>query len=80
MDSVLGGGMERFPNKPQTIDVFSESAVRIEEGGLDQIFASDEEDEEQEVCGVGVWGWCVLVCVMVCGVGVCGVGVWGWCV
>ena len=54
-DSMLGG-MERFPMKPQTIDVFSESAVRIEEGGLDQIFASDEEDEEQEV-----WFVCVLI-------------------
>ena len=39
-DGMLGG-MERFPMKPQTIDVFSESAVRILEGQLDQIFASN---------------------------------------
>ena len=49
MDGVLGG-LEMFPLKPGTIDVFSDSAVKIEEGGLDQIFASDEEDEGQEVC------------------------------
>ena len=57
MDGVLGG-LEMFPLKPGTIDVFSDSEVKIEEGGLDQIFASDEEDEGQEVC--------VCVCVCVC--------------
>ena len=48
MDGVLGG-LEMLPLKSGTIDVFSDSAVKIEEGGLDQIFASDEEDEGQEV-------------------------------
>ena len=45
---LLDGGFGSEKLKPQ-IDVFSDNAVKIDEGGLDQIFASDEEDESQEV-------------------------------
>ena len=45
---LLDGGFGSEKSKPQ-IDVFSDKAVKIDEGGLDQIFASDEEDESQEV-------------------------------
>ena len=47
-DLLLDGGFGSEKSKPQ-IDVFSDKAVKIDEGGLDQIFASDEEDELQEV-------------------------------
>ena len=47
-DLLLDGGLGSERPKPQ-IDVFSDKAVKIDEGGLDQIFASDEEDESQEV-------------------------------
>ena len=47
-DLLLDGGFGSEKPKPQ-IDVFSDKAVKIDEGGLDQIFASDEEDESQEV-------------------------------
>ena len=42
------GGFGSEKPKPQ-IDVFSDKAVKIDESGLDQIFASDEEDDSQEV-------------------------------
>ena len=45
---LLDGGFGSEKSKPQ-IDVFSDKVVKIDEGGLDQIFASDEEDESQEV-------------------------------
>ena len=35
-----------FPSKPHGIDVFSDKAVKIEATSLDQIFDSDEEEEE----------------------------------
>ena len=47
-EMLLDGGFGLEKSKPQ-IDVFSDKAVKIDEGGLDQIFASDEEDETQEV-------------------------------
>jgi hypothetical protein len=47
-EMVLDGGFGSEKSKPQ-IDVFSDKAVKIDEGGLDQIFASDEEDEAQGV-------------------------------
>ena len=47
-EMLLDGGFGSEKSKPQ-IDVFSDKAVKIDEGGLDQIFASDEEDETQEV-------------------------------
>ena len=47
-EMLLDGGFGSEKSKPQ-IDVFSDKAVKIDEGGLDQIFASDEEDESQEV-------------------------------
>ena len=34
--------------KPNSIDVFSENAVKISEGDLDQIFASDGEDDSDQ--------------------------------
>lgn len=45
---LLDGAFGSEKSKPQ-IDVFSDKAVKIDEGGLDQIFASDEEDDSQEV-------------------------------
>lgn len=45
---LLEGGFGSEKSKPQ-IDVFSDKAVKIDESGLDQIFASDEEDDSQEV-------------------------------
>ena len=45
---LLDGGFGSEKPKAQ-IDVFSDKAVKIDEGGLDQIFASDEEDDSQEV-------------------------------
>ena len=47
-EMLLDGGFGSEKSKPQ-IDVFSDKAVKIDEGGLDQIFASDEEDESHEV-------------------------------
>lgn len=47
-EMLLDGGFGSEKSKPQ-IDVFSDKAVKIDESGLDQIFASDEEDESQEV-------------------------------
>lgn len=49
-----------FPSKPHGIDVFSDKAVKIEATSLDQIFDSDEEEEEVSVvyaavgCGLRV--------------------------
>ena len=45
---LLESGFGSEKPKPQ-IDVFSDKAVKIDESGLDQIFASDEEDDSQEV-------------------------------
>ena len=47
-EMLLDGGFGSEKSKPQ-IDLFIDKAVKIDESGLDQIFASDEEDESQEV-------------------------------
>lgn len=62
-EMLLDGGFGSEKSKPQ-IDVFSDKAVKIDEGGLDQIFASDEEDESHEVRKILLYQIASELCVL----------------